>query len=476
MKKVGIYVRVSTQEQAKEGYSVGEQTDRLGKYVGAMKWEVFKVYTDPGFSGADTNRPGLQEMLRDIRKGRIDKVVVYKLDRLSRSQKDTLELIEDEFLANGVDFVSMNENFDTSTPFGRAIIGILAVFAQLEREQIKERMTMGRDARAKEGKWRGGGNVPHGYKYEDGELVINEFEAMQIKEMYALALTGMSPYSITEELNKKGYRPKTGKWQESTVRRILKSQHYIGKLKHGKEWVDGRQEPIIDGKTFEEVQHLLSLRSEDFGHINRTGRATSYLGGYLHCGCCGARYNKNTSQKKLMNGETKKYEVFQCASRTKKRKNLVRDPNCRNDNWKVDELTEQVFNEIKTLALDPGYINELRDPEEDKRPEIIQGEIESLNNRISKVMDLYIMGNLPKDALQDKIHDLNERKEKLENEKEMILKEAASKLSKEQTGKIAAGFPEILERGDFDEIRSVIAELIDKVVINGKDLTIYWNF
>lgn len=475
--KVGLYVRVSTQEQAKEGYSVGEQTDRLGKYADAHDWTVYKTYTDPGFSGGDTNRPGLQEMLKDIRKGRINKVVVYKLDRLSRSQKDTLELIEDEFLANGVDFVSMSENFDTSTPFGRAIVGILAVFAQLEREQIKERMIMGKDARAKEGKWNGGAAVPFGYEYIGGELIINAFEALQVREAYEMALAGTSAFAIAEKFNEKGYRTRRkALWGESSIKRILKSRTYLGELKWGNEWHEALQEPIIDEKLYEEVQHVLSNRAGKYAHRNRSGKATTYLGGYLHCGCCGAKYNKHISRKKRKEGGYYKYELFECNSRTKKRKNLVKDPNCRNNNWKVEELTNQVFGEIKQLALDPGYINDIKDSKTDNRPQIIQGEIEKMEKQISKMMDLYIMDEMPKEVLQEKIHALNEQKEKMENEKEAIQQEIASKLSKEQTLQIAKGFPEILERGDFDEIRNVVSELIDKVVITGEDITIHWNF
>ena len=137
--RVALYPRVSSHEQV-DGYSIGEQIERLTKYCEAMDWDIFKIYTDPGYSGGSLERPGLQTMLADVRDGLVDKVVVYKLDRLSRSQKDTMMLIEDEFLANGVDFVSMSENFDTSTSFGRAMIGILAVFAQLERENIKEQI------------------------------------------------------------------------------------------------------------------------------------------------------------------------------------------------------------------------------------------------------------------------------------------------------------------------------------------------
>ena len=142
--RIDLYVRVSTQEQAKEGYSIGEQLDRLRKYCEAKDWIIYREHTDPGYSGGSTDRPGLKALIKDVQSKRVDKIVVYKLDRLSRSQKDTLWLIEDVFLTNNVDFVSMTENFDTGTPFGRAMIGILSVFAQLEREQIKERTSLGR--------------------------------------------------------------------------------------------------------------------------------------------------------------------------------------------------------------------------------------------------------------------------------------------------------------------------------------------
>lgn len=147
--RVATYTRVSTLEQAEEGYSIQEQQDKLEKYCEVKDWAITHRYSDPGFSGSNIKRPGIRELIAAAKQGDFDLVLVYKLDRLSRSQKDTLYLIEDVFQANQVDFVSLSENFDTSTPFGKAMIGILSVFAQLEREQIKERMTMGKIGRAK---------------------------------------------------------------------------------------------------------------------------------------------------------------------------------------------------------------------------------------------------------------------------------------------------------------------------------------
>ena len=121
-KKISIarvvgYVRVSTENQL-ENYSIDEQSQRIRAYCAAKGWALSSIYTDGGYSGGNTNRPALQQMLELVRAGGVDAVVVYKLDRLSRSQKDTLRLIEDEFLAHDTDFISINENFNTSTPFG----------------------------------------------------------------------------------------------------------------------------------------------------------------------------------------------------------------------------------------------------------------------------------------------------------------------------------------------------------------------
>ena len=215
--RVAIYVRVSTKEQAMEGYSVGEQTERLTKFCEAHDWMIVKIYTDAGHSGADTDRPALQEMLQDIRDRKIDKVLVYKLDRLSRSQKDTLKLIEDEFLEHNTDFESMTEKLDTSTPHGRAMIGILAAFAQLEREMITERMSMGMEARMKEGKWRGGAQIPFGYDYdlEKEKLTVNEYEAAIVKDLFKEYTEGTPLHSIAQELRDTGrtLRSVTAEWK-----------------------------------------------------------------------------------------------------------------------------------------------------------------------------------------------------------------------------------------------------------------------
>ena len=119
MKRAALYIRVSTLEQAQEGYSIGEQKERLVAYCKAKDWIIVDIYVDGGYTGSNLNRPGIQKLMSETNK--FDLVLVYKLDRLSRSQKDTLYLIEEIFKVNNIDFISMQESFDTSTPFGKAI-------------------------------------------------------------------------------------------------------------------------------------------------------------------------------------------------------------------------------------------------------------------------------------------------------------------------------------------------------------------
>ncbi|MDE8721482.1 recombinase family protein, partial [Alistipes putredinis] len=172
-------------------------------YCQIKDWNVYKVYTDGGFSGSNTERPALEKLIKDAKDKKFDTVLVYKLDRLSRSQKDTLYLIEEIFIKNGIEFLSLQENFDTSTPFGKAMIGLLAVFAQLEREQIKERMQLGKLGRAKAGKAMMWAKVAYGYTYnkETGSLDINPAEAEIVKIVYEEYLNGRSISKLKDYLN-----------------------------------------------------------------------------------------------------------------------------------------------------------------------------------------------------------------------------------------------------------------------------------
>ena len=482
--RVALYVRVSSQEQV-DGYSIGEQIDRLTKYCEAMGWEIHKIYTDPGYSGANTDRPGLQTMLKDVQDGKVDKVVVYKLDRLSRSQKDTMLLIEDEFLAHGVDFVSMSENFDTSTPFGRAMIGILAVFAQLERENIKERTMIGKEARAKEGKWGGGSSEPIGYDYDPvtDMLEINEYEKMQILEAIDLFLKGTPLRTIANIFTEKGYvyrgrSKKTRSWDPQRLKYVFANKIYLGYINHRGEWYKGDHTPIIDESTHKKLIKLLEIRSETYAeHAKKTKKQSSSLGGMLYCKHCGGRYCRQAGKKWKDNPAPLYYS---CYSRNKSVPKMVKDPNCKNKNWRLPELDAIIFDEIRKLATDPEYFNTIRQEKklatnEPNKIEILETEIKSINEQISRFMDLYGLGAFTIDQVSEKVQPLNERRTALEKELES-LNATSDELSQEETIEIATTFSDVLDRGDLNEIRLAIESLIYYIEIDEDDVYIHWKF
>ena len=400
---IALYERVSTQEQAVSGHSIQEQQSRLEAFCSAMGWDTFTHYTDAGFSGGSLNRPALSALIHQVEQGKIQKVIVYKLDRLSRSQKDTLHIIEDIFLKNSTDFVSISENFDTATPFGKAMIGILAVFAQLEREQIKERMTMGRTARSKQGYFHGSGTVPIGYDY-DGELHINEYEAELVRKVFTKAASGEPIKRIVYEMNEKGLSHKHGNWNATTLRKVLANRLYIGEVKFDGKWYKGKHEPIISTDLFDTVQAINSTRKAKALQENvRLGRATSLLAGLVYCQRCGARYTCQV----YTHGKYR-YEKYACASRSKRNPVLVKDPACRNQSWDRDALEGLVFGQIRLLRLQP--YNFPTNTEKTSENAIYE-KITDIDNGIKRLIDLYAVKPLP--AITDKIEALTSQKEKL---------------------------------------------------------------
>lgn len=473
---VGCYVRVSTTEQAKEGYSMQEQASRLQKYCEAHDWKVYKIYSDPGYSGATMDRPALKQMLKDISEGKLNKVLVYKLDRLSRSQKDTLYLIEDKFLANDVDFSSMHENFDTSTPFGRAMIGILAVFAQLEREQIKERMGMGREARAKQGYFAGNKQPPYGYNYVNHELIINDYEAMIVRRIYDLGKQGTGSWSIARILEEEGYKPRNEHWVHQSINNILTSRIYIGEVSFGGRWYKGRHDPIISFDDFELVQQKFAERSKTAKPYPRnTGKTNSCLGGLIYCGRCGKKFYKMSSGTRCKDGY--RYNLYyKCYGRSHHR--YAKMPNaCDNIYYRLDDLESKIFDEVKKLYLDPAYFKEIckEEPEEDNS-KTIKDEIKRIDAQISKLMDLYAVGSVPMNVVQDKIDALNAHKSSMQSQLNAESKKKDRKKVIKKIEKTISTIPQIVEEGSLEDKRNLLSALIERIVIDGEDIEIHWNF
>jgi len=248
--RAAAYIRVSTDEQAAHGTSLENQKERIAARIASKGWAMAEVYEDAGQSGGSMTRPALTRLIADIEAGKIDAVVVYKLDRLSRKADDTLFLIRKVFGAHEVKIISIIEELDTSTPTGRAMITLLSAFAELERDTIKERLTSGRKQTAKTGRYSGGA-APIGYTVKRGNkaLTVDTEKAATVKRIFELAdspeITTLQ--KIADTLNAEGRTTKRGaQFGPSQVMRILNRRDvYAGAYKYSGITADGQHKNII---------------------------------------------------------------------------------------------------------------------------------------------------------------------------------------------------------------------------------------
>ncbi len=270
--RCAIYTRKSTEEGLEKEFNSLEAQREAGEaYIKSQQHEgwrlITKSYDDGGYSGGTIERPALQELLNDIRSGKIDVVVVYKVDRLSRSLRDFAQIVE-LFEKQNVSFVSVTQQFNTTTSMGRLTLNILLSFAQFEREVIGERVRDKFAASKQKGMWMGG-FPPLGYDIKERKLYINPEEASLVRKIFENYLNIKSCLKLAESLNNTGYRNK--KWvnqkeierggeifTNQALSKILNNPIYIGKIKHKKKIYDGQHDAIITEQLWQQVQELLA--------------------------------------------------------------------------------------------------------------------------------------------------------------------------------------------------------------------------
>lgn len=475
--KVALYVRVSTTSQMEEGYSIEEQKAKLESYCDIKDWHIYKVYTDGGFSGSTTERPALEQLIKDAQSKLFDTVLVYKLDRLSRSQKDTLYLIEDVFLKNNIEFVSLLENFDTSTPFGRAVIGLLSVFAQLEREQIKERMQLGKLGRAKAGKSMMWAKTSYGYNYdkETGSMTVNEYEALVVKEIFTSYLAGMSITKLRDKINEE--YPKQPAWSYRTIRGILANPVYCGLNQYKGQTFQGTHKHIISLVDFEQTQRELAKRQQTARELSnpRPFQAKYMLSGLAQCGYCHAPLKVILGAVRKDGSRFKRYECYQRHPRKTKGVTVYNDnKKCDSGYYDMELLEHYVLTRISQLQNDPDKIQELfsddTSPVVDKQS--IQKQIDGLTLKLSKLNDLYLDDRITLDELRTKSSDFIKQRTALEEE----IKKASNDKQAGQREKIEKllDASSVLEMS-YDNQKVIVRELIDKVQVTSDKVVIRWK-
>lgn len=470
--KVAIYVRVSTSSQAEEGYSIDEQKAKLEAYCEIKDWKIYDTYIDGGFSGANTQRPELERLISDAKRKKIDIVLVYKLDRLSRSQKDTLFLIEDVFAKNDVAFISLQENFDTSTPFGKASIGMLSVFAQLEREQIKERMMLGKEGRAKNGKSMSWTTIPFGYDYskETGILSVNPTQALIVNRIFTEYLNGKSVVKIIRDLNAEGHVGRKRPWGETITKYLLKNETYLGKVKYKDQVYEGQHEPIITQELFDLVQLEVEKRQisalEKYNNP-RPFRAKYMLSGLMKCGYCGASLGLKYTRKDK-NGIS--HHKYQCRNRHSK----DLEKRCESGWYSQEELEKDVIKELERLKLNPKYRNEtLAKKEETIKVEEIKKQLERINKQVSKLTELYLDEIITRKELDEKNAKIKTERqfleEQLENQKSNVLSIRKRKLTQ-----LLKDFD--VEKLSYEDASKIVKNIIKEIIVTKDGMSITLDF
>lgn len=451
MKKIAaIYIRVSTDIQAEEGYSIEAQKEQLTAYCVSKGIKNYDYYIDGGWSGSNIDRPEMQRLIKDVKDDKISHVIVYKLDRLSRSQKDTLYLIEDVFNPHNVDFVSLNESMDTSTPMGRLMLGILSAFAQLERENIRMRTRMGMKERVKSGLWMGGGRVPFGYDYDSSQgILVPNKDAEKVKQIYKLYIEGKSPQDIADLLGLK---------YDKLVNQILVRKSNYGIIEYNGEEYQGKHEPIISKETYDIAMQCMEQRK-----TTRTNNSEHLLTGLIYCGKCGAkmRYQKwGNKGCKLI-----------CYSQQKSKKYLIKDPDCDQEKIWADEIEEYVVNALFQFAdnYEPSKTESLI--EKDKLT-LLYNQKNELSKKLKRLYNIY--AEQDDDMLLETISDVKKQLDSVNKKIEQnIQNNTEEKQRKEKIG-ILRNLSSIWNDITANEKKTIIRKLVDKIVIT--DNHVHINF
>ncbi len=302
--KVALYIRVSTERQANEGDSLEEQEKELKKFCDFRNFDIHNLYIERGKSGGNTNRPEYQKLIKDIEQKKIQAVIVKKLDRLSRSLMD-FENLMNLMNKNEVEFISIKENFDTTTAMGKAMLRVALVFAQLEREQTSERLVDVLGYRASLGMYNGGLR-PFGYTNLNKELVPYKKEKDLVEFIFNKFLDNHSTTLTAKALNEIGFRNRNAKlWDKRQIQKILQNPVYIGQVRWNNQCYQGIHQPIISENQFKTTQLIFKQKQHALGSVTQ-----SLAQRLLRCGDC----NSPMTPSHSLNKNKIKYFYYRCTS------------------------------------------------------------------------------------------------------------------------------------------------------------------
>ena len=473
---VALYCRVSTDEQAQHGFSIDNQKERLLAYCKSQGWDNYRLYIDDGCTGTNLDRPALQRLLGDVHSGVINTVIVYKLDRLSRKQRDVLYLLEDEFERHHVSFRSSTEPFDTSTPLGKAMLGILAVFAQLERDTIVDRLTTGLRQRVRAGKW-SGGRIPFGYTYNrtTGKLDVNRAQADLVQALFRRYLRGSSLSDLASWM---ASQTNERVFHHSSVRDMLERRLYIGESVFGDAFSTEIAKPIIDTATFTLVQQEIQKRKD-----GKLPAGEYLLTGLLRCASCNGPFIHVI--RRNARGNRKTYHLYACKNQHHRPQGtLVK--RCSVGYRNQAHLESWVIQQLYAARLDEDEIERQRDrqnlttSEAKETLESLKMEVKKVELRLEKWFDAFENEAIDAAWLQHRIGKFEQQKDAI---RERIAQLEEQTLEQEPNAKMqSVDHPPSLIRLAWDymtpeEQRQVLRAAIDTIIVpaKGQNPEIIWH-
>ena len=433
VKRVALYARVSTVEQAEEGYSIDEQLNLLREWCDHHGHIIHKEYVDRGFSGKNiSGRPAIQQLLHDASQNKFDIVLVWKMNRLSRKSLDLLTIV-DQLQKRNIGFRSYTEQYETETPSGVLQFQMMAAIAEFERANIAENVKMGMIARAKEGLWNGGQVLGYNTvkersdnrKGEVSKLYINEEEAIIIRKIFDMYVNGHGYKAISNHLNKQGFKTKKNNpFSINGVKTILSNPVYAGYIRYNvrRDWsekrrnninpdpiiVPGQHEPIISLEVWEQAKANMEKRSRK---PNRIHDGEFPLTGLLRCPVCDAGMVIGRTTNRLKDGRKRVLEYYVCGA-WKNKGTAV----CRSNGVRTDYADKYVLEKLTNLAENDILIKQIVDNINEKNKnnvaplqqefELIKKSLSDLKQKKDKYLQLYVEEIITKIDLTNQLSEI----------------------------------------------------------------------
>ncbi len=482
-KRVAVYTRKSTAIGLEQDFnSLDAQREACEGYIQSQAHQgwtmVDRRYDDGGFSGANIERPAFRKLLADVDAGLVDVIVVYKVDRLSRSLLDFAKLM-DRFNRAGVAFVSVTQNFSTADAMGRLTLNMLMSFAEFEREMIAERTRDKIAAARRKGKWTGG-MVPLGYDVVDKKLVVNELEAVLVNDIFDLYLERGSALVVARELNEQKRRTKCRKtvdgrvkkphaWDKNDVLRVLRNPIYIGMITYGDEVYEAEHQGIIDRGRWQRAQEILNGKTS-----SRRGYPRNHgylLRGLLYCDLCKAPFTTASTR----NGG-KEYRYYRCVTRDKRGSTA-----CTARQIPAPAIEAFVIDRIRDATADGTLAHEIRDKMDERiadRREKLAKERAALPREIAKasaegselLQRMSEMEGPGKRFIEVRLGEVGDRQADLNDRLLIVERELAAlentKIETDWIVKTLAAFSDVWEALSIENRYRFVHAVVDRVVVN----------